>query len=362
MMYILDQRLHAQNVLKDKTSKVVNDIVSTMFSKHFIDEMFRPQLMYSKRTMRSVFDRLAHSSLLRLNAASMDKLYDLMIMVVKQQVLMCLRPKDILFITLNHLDAIMELVKDNPSTLQQVNYVYRLFIKVYADLSDGEFQLLRQTMLTFFQDCHIRVTVFLKEKVQNNDGLFVLPRSGVVGWNIEIPVVIKLFDENSELIKTTSSNPGGRYIPSSKEGSIEPKGDRCTQLGRNIYVDKCIETSGGKGRIVGNTDLGEPSSSDADAIAQLQLLSCLIGMASTSQKPEMQLNLFGSGLLDEDEDNYEDQPTPEMEKDKSMEIKIDASKKQSCAELDRIMGEMSLETSVPSSDGDDLLELMDSAL
>lgn len=189
-----------------------------------------------------------------------------------------------------------------------------------------------------------------------------MPRSGVVGWNIEIPVVIKLFDENSELIKTTSSNPGGRYIPSSKEGSIEPKGDRCTQLGRNIYVDKCIETSGGKGRIVGNTDLGEPSSSDADAIAQLQLLSCLIGMASTSQKPEMQLNLFGSGLLDEDEDNYEDQPTPEMEKDKSMEIKIDASKKQSCAELDRIMGEMSLETSVPSSDGDDLLELMDSAL
>ena len=53
-----------------------------------------------------------------------------MIMVVKQQVLMCLRPKDILFITLNHLDAIMELVKDNPTTLQQINYVYRLFIKV----------------------------------------------------------------------------------------------------------------------------------------------------------------------------------------------------------------------------------------
>lgn len=44
----------------------------------------------------------------------------------------------------------------------------------------------------------------------------------------------RLFNENGELIKTTSSNPGGRYIPSSKEGSIEPKGDRCTQLGRNM--------------------------------------------------------------------------------------------------------------------------------
>ena len=40
---------------------------------------------------------------------------------------------------------------------------------------------------------------------------------------------------------------------------------------------------------------------------------------------------------------------------------IDLFQKQSCAELDRIMGEMSFESSVPSSEGDDLLDLMDSA-
>ena len=37
--------------------------------------------------MRAVFDRLAHSSIMRLNTNSMDKLFDLMTMAVKYQVL-----------------------------------------------------------------------------------------------------------------------------------------------------------------------------------------------------------------------------------------------------------------------------------
>lgn len=52
---------------------VLNDIVATMFNKRFMDELFKPQLLYSKKAMRTVFDRLAHASIMRLNAASMDK-------------------------------------------------------------------------------------------------------------------------------------------------------------------------------------------------------------------------------------------------------------------------------------------------
>lgn len=38
-----------------------------------MDELFKPQPLYSKKAMRTVFDRLAHASIMRLNAASMDK-------------------------------------------------------------------------------------------------------------------------------------------------------------------------------------------------------------------------------------------------------------------------------------------------
>ena len=44
-----------------------------MFNKRFMDELFKPQDAYSKKAMRTVFDRLAHASIMRLNSASMDK-------------------------------------------------------------------------------------------------------------------------------------------------------------------------------------------------------------------------------------------------------------------------------------------------
>ena len=52
---------------------VLNDIVATMFNKRFMEELFKAQPLYSKKAMRTVFDRLAHASIMRLNAASMDK-------------------------------------------------------------------------------------------------------------------------------------------------------------------------------------------------------------------------------------------------------------------------------------------------
>ena len=52
---------------------VLSDVVKTMYSKKFIAELFKPQPLYSNRSTRQIFDRLAHSSIMRLNENSMDK-------------------------------------------------------------------------------------------------------------------------------------------------------------------------------------------------------------------------------------------------------------------------------------------------
>ncbi|NWR96977.1 OSCP1 protein, partial [Motacilla alba] len=202
MLYILDQRLRAQSIPGEKARKgercapdfvsaVMNDIISTMFNKKFMEELFKPQELYSKKALRTVYDRLAHASIMRLNQASMDKLYDLMTMAFKYQVLLCPRPRDILLVTFNHLDAIKDFISDSPGILNQVDETFRRLIETYNCLSDGEFQLIRQTLLIFFQDMHIRVSIFLKDKVQNSNGRFVLPISGPVPWGTEVPGLIR---------------------------------------------------------------------------------------------------------------------------------------------------------------------------
>lgn len=81
MLYILEQRLQAQKVGEDKADRVLQDVVSTLFSEQFVEELFKPSKLYSNAATRQIFDKLAHSSIMRLNESSMDKLYDLMTMV-----------------------------------------------------------------------------------------------------------------------------------------------------------------------------------------------------------------------------------------------------------------------------------------
>ena len=140
-----------------------------MYNKRFIDEIFKSQELHSKKAMRTVFDRLAHASIMRLNAASMDKvgspslihslyalfsrewhlhdteyfhkvlyicdvmfqLYDLMTMAVKYQVCLIPRPRDLLLITLNHLDGLRAMVENQTSVLNTLDYLYSCLIQVW---------------------------------------------------------------------------------------------------------------------------------------------------------------------------------------------------------------------------------------
>jgi len=53
-----------------------------------------------------------------------------MTMAFKYQVSLSLRPADVLLVTLNHMDAIREIVGDSQSIKQQVLYVYELLKQV----------------------------------------------------------------------------------------------------------------------------------------------------------------------------------------------------------------------------------------
>lgn len=67
MTYILEQRLKAQNIPADKACKVLNDVIRTMFDPGYVDKLFAPQDMYTVSQTRKIFDRLAHSSIMRLS-------------------------------------------------------------------------------------------------------------------------------------------------------------------------------------------------------------------------------------------------------------------------------------------------------
>ncbi|ELW48190.1 Protein OSCP1 [Tupaia chinensis] len=523
MLYILNQRLQAQNIPTDKTRKVLNDIISTMFNRKFIEELLKPQELYSKKALRTVYDRLAHASIMRLSQASMDKLYNLMTMAFKYQVLLCPRPKDVLLVTFNHLDAIkgfiqdspailhqvdetsrqlIELynlmtmafkyqvllcprpkdvllvtfnhldaikgfIQDSPAILHQVDETSRQLIEIYGSLSAGDFQLIRQTLLIFFQDLHIRVklpmrkrgravgsveqyhgcavtqttlsaiwspplrppfslaqhvdqsilsgsdagvrllslsggiladleevSIFLKDKVQNSNGRFVLPVSGPVPWGTEVPGLIRTFNSKGEEVKTAEFKHGGNYVPAAQEGSFELYGDRVLKLGTNMYsVNPPAEAKTSTASDSAASRTPESIAPNPLAKEELNLLARLMGgmeiKTPSGPEPGFRLNLFTT-------DEEEEQAALASQEEPSCEvIDIQATQtgeprqrvtmvglsRQPCQhaflipchlaflfqdpqrgeELARIMGEFEItdEPRRSTSKGDDLLAMMD---
>ncbi|XP_049630852.1 protein OSCP1 isoform X2 [Suncus etruscus] len=361
MLYILDQRLRAQNIPGDKARKVLNDIISTMFNRKFMEELFKPQELYSKKALRTVYDRLAHSSIMRLNQASMDKLYDLMTMAFKYQVLLCPRPKDVLLITFNHLDAIKGFIQDSPTILYQVDETFRQLMDIYGTLSAGEFQLIRQTLLIFFQDLHIRVSIFLKDKVQNSNGRFVLPVSGPVPWGTEVPGLIRMFNSKGQEVKRIEFKHGGSYVSAPKEGSLELCGDRVLKLGTNMYsANRAVETHTSETSHSMAAQTQESLVPNPLAKEELNFLARLMGgmeiKKSSGPEPGFRLNLFTT-------DEEEEQAALTRPEELSYEvINIQAIQdQQRNQELARIMGafEPMEQQKQSASKGDDLLAMMD---
>eukprot|EP00741_Cyanophora_paradoxa_P023699 tig00021612_g22893.t1 len=228
MMYILEQRLRAQAIPPEKSRKVLEDVIRTMYNKKFIEELYKPQEMYSNASARQIFDRLAHSSIMRLSESSMDKLYDLMTMGFKYQLASVSHAGELLQVTLNHLDALKAMVSNNPSVSDMVDAVYLLTVQKYGSMSAGELLLVRQTACRFFQDKRVKVSLFLQDGIQAPDGTVVLPVGGPMPPGAEPPGTVRYFDgEEQEVRRATVRNP-------SASGCLPFDGAKISSLGVNL--------------------------------------------------------------------------------------------------------------------------------
>ncbi|XP_056270425.1 protein OSCP1a isoform X2 [Pseudoliparis swirei] len=368
MLYILDQRLQALNTSEDNSEKVwsendrkrvLSDIVGAMFSKDFMDELLKPQQLYSHRTLKTVLSRLAHASIMRLSLASMDRLYELMVMAFKYQVFLCPRPKDLLLITYNHMDAIRERVGHTPVVVNQVDETHRKIIEMYSSLSEGEFQLLRQTLLIFFQDMHVRVSLFLKIKVQNPNGRFALSPSGPVPHGMDVPGLIRMFDRKGREVMRGEFPSGGSYTSPVREGCFELHGDRVIALGTNMYNENHPEET----HTSKTPSVKKDDAPNLLAKEELNLLARLMGSMKADSMPDTETG-FRINLFTSDQEEEDAGASGGAEQFLFGVINIQAVQdEQAATQLARIAGQFAEGGETPEelggSKGDDLLAMMD---
>ncbi len=201
-----------------------------MFNSKLISEVFKPHNTITFALLRSVFEKLAHSSIMRLNEQSMNKLFDLMVMVVKYQLVSCSKPSDLLLITDNHLASLQEMVGGGggsgeaesgfPETAELVGTVRSQFLFHYQNRYDLlQLQLIRYYLLNLLKDIHTRVSIFLREGVQSADGRFTIPTDKVVvECECLIPGQIRYFSTSPAAVASAAAAAAATVATKAVEG------------------------------------------------------------------------------------------------------------------------------------------------
>ncbi|EFJ41172.1 hypothetical protein VOLCADRAFT_107794 [Volvox carteri f. nagariensis] len=366
MVYILEQRLKAQNIPTDKSCKVLNDVIKTMFDSEYIDKLFAPQDMYTVSQTRKIFDRLAHSSIMRLSESSMDKLFDLMLMGFKYQLLCSTNLDQMLEVTLLHLATMRTIIESLPdqSSAALIGTVEALAVKTFEGLPAGQLHLLRHTLLRFFQDKRVKVSLFLQEGIQSSMGRIILPspHKDYVGTVTTYSMSGALEEQEKFKVKSAATRPIDR-----QEFFVHP-----APLGTNLYNKerpKVVPPPRKGDAITGplkpeedyKTMAGEEYSDrglrgSLGGASEFAYLSALLKVKAPAVD-NFKLNLFG------DDDLVGADPSPVVATRKVSNIAFTAAKNDQ--HLSDVMKSMKVSEGGPGKgkggDGEDLLDLMDNA-
>ncbi|KPI89074.1 hypothetical protein ABL78_1810 [Leptomonas seymouri] len=238
MIFVLHSRLRAQDVPIDKAESIMCDIGSNLFSSTVVAELFTPQPVYTPASVKQVLSTLPNSSVMRLSENSMKKLYDLVFMTVKYQVLTLRHPLELYELTLNHLDAVLELVPTpaRPLIAEATERVQRL-----ADgFSMGDWADIRRSLLNFFGGRYVRVSVFLENNMQNAEtGAFYIPKDAYLPPlpSCQPPGTVHLIGANAV---GRFEHPDARlpYPPAIPVGQWDPRNckTRMTTNGNDMYA------------------------------------------------------------------------------------------------------------------------------
>uniref|UniRef100_A0A7S2XF93 Uncharacterized protein n=1 Tax=Lotharella oceanica TaxID=641309 RepID=A0A7S2XF93_9EUKA len=292
----------------------------------------------------------------------MGKLHDLMSMGVKYQLMSVKRPAQIIEITCNHMDGMIDLLKGSPA-VDKVKAARTKFVATYGALGNGQLSMLRRALLLSLQDWRVKISTFLRLKIQAVDGTFIVKSEGDCPGH-ELPGAIHYKTGTKE--KVTVGNAKG----------VNAKGKVRTLNGFNIWYEKDGLEKAKKLAESGEATLSEKptstmrtaSSTEAKidkAKAQLRTaeLNALADLLTTKKSPEKKgekftlENMFAAKEIDNTEKKSTNDP--------SVEVVEFGGKSAMKAWSSKVAAKLNLDDAPapPADDGgeeDDLLALMDS--
>ncbi|KAM3965881.1 LOW QUALITY PROTEIN: organic solute carrier partner 1 [Aphomia sociella] len=208
MVYVIDQRLKAQNIGPDKSERVLTDVVTVLLHPKLLDELFIPQPVATHVVIKQLLQDVSATSIMKLDDYSMKKLWDLMTMIFKWQLSVATN-QNIFDITRRHLKNVATIMPQYfPKCI--IEEAMRKFQSLAIRFTDDDYKCIINTLILWFSEYHTKISVLLRLGLQRKDGTFNLPSTinlkilHNLGENIYIYVQKNPMDEYESKCADTS--------------------------------------------------------------------------------------------------------------------------------------------------------------
>lgn len=154
---------------------VLRDLTCVLFDQKLIVQLMNQHSCQHTLTVqqcRILLTDIACCSLMRLDMTSMDKLWDLMIMLFKWQLTMIRdTPSRLLELTFRHMDGVAKLMPEMKKTLL-VDSTKRCLIDFWDLCTDNDMLDLLATLCDWMAPFNVKISILIRSGLQLNDGTF----------------------------------------------------------------------------------------------------------------------------------------------------------------------------------------------
>ncbi|XP_001848323.2 protein OSCP1 [Culex quinquefasciatus] len=174
MLYVIDQRLKAQAIPLDKSAQVLREITEVLLDPkflHYISTAYQHNMLTVQQT-RILLTDIACCSLMRLDVSSMDKLWDLMVMIFKWQMYLTNKSAQALMdLTFRHLDGIGRLIPEMRKQIL-IDNVKKTLIEMWEPLCEDDQIIVHRRVYKWLKPYTTKISILIRMGLQKQDGEF----------------------------------------------------------------------------------------------------------------------------------------------------------------------------------------------
>uniref|UniRef100_A0A182W1Y4 Uncharacterized protein n=1 Tax=Anopheles minimus TaxID=112268 RepID=A0A182W1Y4_9DIPT len=188
MLYVIDQRLKAQSIPLDKSAQVLREITEVLLDPkflHYIATAYQ-QSMLTVQQCRVLLTDIACCSLMRLDISSMDKLWDLMIMIFKWQMFITNKNAQMLLdLTFRHLDGIGRLIPEMRKQIL-IDNVKKSLLELWEPLCEDEQTIVHRKVYKWLKPYNTKISILIRMGLQKSNGEFEAEPKNNIFYNYYI--------------------------------------------------------------------------------------------------------------------------------------------------------------------------------